>query len=65
MFKINIILIINIMVSLRAKGDNYYKAFIKEAKDLNVAMGALVVIGDLEDSYKRRNVLFIKRRDTS
>ena len=65
MSKINITLIINITASLRAKGDNYYKASTKEAKDLDVAMGALAAMGDLEDSYRKRNVLFIKRRDIS
>ena len=65
MFKINITLITNIIASLRAKGDNYYKASTKEAKDLNTAIGASVAMRDLEDSYKRRNVLFIKRRDIS
>ena len=65
MSKINITLITNTMASLRAKGDNYCEAFTKEAKDLNMAVGALVAMGDLEDSYKRRNILFVKRRDTS
>lgn len=68
MFKTNTILIANIINSLKEKEDNSYKGSNKGTNILNIAVViaiAIIIIVIKKGPYRKRNILFIRKRNAN